>query len=108
MNYTVISNVPIKEISLSAEALGMLVYLYSQPDDWRVSQQDLARRFKLGRNKIYAILNELIVAGYIIKQPVRAQNGRFLFHEYIVDDEPQSPQNHPLPYPRDVENRDAY
>jgi hypothetical protein len=49
MNYTIISNIPMKDPSVSAEALGVLVYLYSQPDDWRVSHQDMMRRFRIGR-----------------------------------------------------------
>jgi hypothetical protein len=93
MNYTVISNMPIRGASpLSGMALAFLVYLYSQPDNWRVSHQDLMRRFHVGRDKAYAILGELIQTGYITKHALRAPTGRIIGHEYVVDDEPQSDQ----------------
>jgi hypothetical protein len=89
MNFTTISNVPIRQETLSAEALAFLVYLYSQPDDWRVSHQNLMQRFRVGRNKAYAILGELLQTGYITRQPMKTKSGHFLGYEYIVDDEPQ-------------------
>jgi hypothetical protein len=58
-NFTVISNTPIRDPHVSAEALGFLVYLYSQPDNWRITHQDLMRRFGYCRNKTYAVIGEL-------------------------------------------------
>jgi hypothetical protein len=88
-NFTVISNVPIRDPHLSAGALGFLVYLYSQPDDWRVAHQDLMRRFGCCRNTAYAVIGELQRAGYITKEMMRASTGRIIGHEFIVSDEPQ-------------------
>jgi DNA-binding IclR family transcriptional regulator len=89
MNYTVISNIPIRETSLSAEALGVLLYLYSQPDNWRLSHHDLMRRFDIGRDKAYAIIAELLEAGYAVRQGLRAPNGRIIGWEYVISDQPQ-------------------
>lgn len=89
MNYTIISNIPIKEASLSAEALGVLLYLYSQPDDWRLSHKDLMRRFGFGRDKAFTIIKELRSAGYITKSPLRAPTGCIIGWEFLVDDQPQ-------------------
>ncbi len=95
MNYTVISNSPIKETSLSAEALGVLLYLYSQPDNWRLSHHDLMRRFNFGRGKAYAIVGELKDAGYAVQQSLRAPSGRIISHEYVISDEPQKSSRAP-------------
>lgn len=89
MNYTVISNMPIKETSLSAEALGVLLYLYSQPDNWRLTHQDLMRRFKVCRDRAYAIIGELRDAGYVTRHPMRTPRGHIIGWEYVVSDQPQ-------------------
>jgi hypothetical protein len=87
-NFMMISNVPIDDGGLSAQSLGVLVYLYSRPDDWRLLPKDSMRRFNLGHNKVYSVINELIRAGYIAKVPVKAAHGRFVRYEYIINDVP--------------------
>ena len=89
VNFTTISNVPIRQETLSAEALAVLLYLYSQPPDWRVTHKDLMRRFRFGRDKTFAVLGELKAHGYIVKRMMRTPEGRILGCEFIVDDEPR-------------------
>ena len=43
-NFTMISNMPIRDERLSAEALGVLAYLLSFSDNWRLTHKDLMRR----------------------------------------------------------------
>jgi hypothetical protein len=88
-NFTVISNIPIKDEKLSAEALGVLLYLYMHPCDWRLSHKDLMRRFHIGRDKTYAIIGELKQAGYVTKHAMRTPEGHIIGCEYLVNDEPQ-------------------
>jgi hypothetical protein len=87
-NFTVISNVPIRDPEVSAEALGILVYLLSHPDDWRLTHKDIMRRFNMGRDKTYSILNALIDAGYLVRQVLHAPTGRIIGHEYVICEEP--------------------
>jgi hypothetical protein len=86
--FTMISNTPIKDEHLSAEALGVLLYLLSHQDDWRLTHQDLMRRFKIGRDKVYGIITELKEAGYLEKELRRAPNGQVIGCEYLIGEEP--------------------
>jgi hypothetical protein len=97
--FTMISNTPIRDPHVSADALAFLVYLYSQPDDWRVTHQDLMRRFGYCRNKTYTVLGELQQSGYITRQMLRAPSGRVIGHEFIVSDEPQFDGYRIIPLP---------
>jgi DNA-binding MarR family transcriptional regulator len=65
--YTVISNALVNDPSLSLNALAVMTYVLSKPDDWSVSATDIQRRFKIGRGKAYNILNELIERGYLTR-----------------------------------------
>ena len=88
-NFTTIGNGIFMENALSFEAMGLLAYLLSKPDNWQVHVQALVRATKgtaqkRGENKILALLRELIGAGYITRQ--RQSSGKM---DYYVYDEPQ-------------------
>lgn len=85
-----ISNMPIRDERLSAEALGVLAYLLSFSDDWRLTHKDLMRRFHIGRDKTYNIIRELRAAGYLVKELQRAPSGHVIGHELVICEEPQS------------------
>jgi hypothetical protein len=51
--------------SISWAARGVMGYLLSRFDQWKLQPKDLQQ--KCGRNKVYTILNELIDAGYIVR-----------------------------------------
>lgn len=89
-----------QDTNLSYEALGLLVYLLSKPDDWQVMIVDLSKRIRCGKNKAYRILNELIDARYMERVAIRNEKGLFVKHEYHVHEEP-------LPQNPDVDNPDA-
>ena len=88
-NFTTIGNGIFMENALSFEAMGLLAYLLSKPDNWQVHVQALVRATegtaqKRGENKILALLRELIGAGYITRK--RQSSGKM---DYYVYDEPQ-------------------
>lgn len=78
---------------LSWEARGLLIYLLSKPDHWKVQVKDLINRTKnaigraSGRDKVYTILNELRTAGYIVRFFNR-EGGNFIGVEYEIADTP--------------------
>lgn len=88
-HYTVISNYPITDKSLSAEALGVLVYLLSKPDNWIVYNNEVQRRFNIRRKKFDRILAELKKAGYVQRQRRQNETGNF-FYETVVSEVPLS------------------
>jgi hypothetical protein len=94
-NFTIIGNVPLNDERLSADALGLLIYVWSKPDDWVVMVDQLTKRFHCGRDKIDRCLKELIDAGYVIRRQRQAVSGRWASVEYDVYEEPQN-QEAPL------------
>lgn len=86
-------NATIEDDRLSWEARGMLVYLLSKPDHWEVLVRDLINRTKnalgkrSGRDKVYAILKELRMAGYLCMTRQR-EGGEFTGVDYEVSETP--------------------
>lgn len=72
--------------NLSWEARGMLCYLLSQKDNWKVQPKDLQQH--CGRDKVYKILNELKEAGYIHRSRIHQDDGTFKWGDYLVYEEP--------------------
>lgn len=64
----------------------MLAYLLSRPDDWKALVNDLKKRGNLGRDRIYTLLRELRVAGYICFERNRDAQGRMRGGTYIVSE----------------------
>jgi hypothetical protein len=90
--FTVIGNAPMDDDRLSADALGVLCYLRSRPDNWQVIPEQLCKRFDCGRHKIYRILRFLVETGYIQRHQYRdVANNTFSRTTYVVYDEPPEP-----------------
>jgi hypothetical protein len=86
--YTIVSNIPIEDDSLSWKATAILVYLLSRPDDWETNPQHLAAVKKCGIKAVYSGLKELKEAGYIEHTFIRDEFGRIAKGIYIVHEEP--------------------
>jgi hypothetical protein len=76
---------------LSWAARGMLIFLLGKPDHWRVSVEHLRKetefsRKQTGRDGIYALLEELSIAGYVKRERVRGTGGEFSKVDYIVSE----------------------
>ena len=73
---------------LSWKAKGLLGYLLSRPDNWKIIVADLVKQSTDGRDSVYSGLKELVQAGYIIRERKRIDKGRYAAIEYIVLEEP--------------------
>lgn len=71
---------------LSWSARGMLTYLLSKPDDWVIDVNDLKQN--CGRDKVYAILNELIQYRYMAREKVIGDKQRIESVDYYVYESP--------------------
>ncbi len=84
-NYTTLSNEVVEDSRLSYEALGLLTYLLSRPEDWEVHIDQLRARTKIGRDKLYRIVGELQDAGYMKHERERSRGvvtgGRWIVRE---------------------------
>src|SRR5215203_5277197 len=87
-NFTVLTNQVFDDPRLSAEALGVLCYLLSRPDNWHVSTRQLRNRFSVGRDKMLRIMSELIRDGWMQRELLRNEHGVWAGSEYIVRDFP--------------------
>jgi hypothetical protein len=76
--------------SMTWEARGMLAYLLSKPDDWRVTPADLEQQ--CGRERVKTILNELIEHGYATRSEEQPKDdkGRFSQVTYYIHETPVS------------------
>ena len=84
--FAIIPNEVAEDNNLSFDARGLLCYLLAKPDNWKVQIKNIQTAGKIGRDKSYRLLNELINAGYVEKQISRDQLGRICDTDYIVYD----------------------
>ena len=87
-NFTILGNGIFTDNALSFEAMGLLAYLLSKPDNWSIHPRALSKATegsdqRRGMGKIYDLLNVLIAAGYVLR--FKRANGEV---DYIVYDEP--------------------
>lgn len=84
-NFTVIDNDVLQDERLSWKATGMLAYLLSLPEDWKVHIEDLARRKSDGHSATASGFRELRLAGYIVVEKVRGSKGRISSVCHVYD-----------------------
>lgn len=103
-NYTVMSNTHLRDKELSLKAKGLLSLMLSLPDDWDYTLRGLAAINKESINTISGIVNELIERGYIVRQQIRGNAGRFGDIDYIIFESPEECEQYILEH---EEKKDA-
>ena len=89
--FVVMDQRAIEDERLSWAARGLLGYLLSKPDDWKVLVNDLRKRGDLGRDGIYKLLRELRTIGYARFVRLRDRQGRIRGGFYIIREIADSP-----------------
>ena len=84
-NYTVIPNEILQTTDLTFFAKGLLCYLLSLPEDWKVQAGTIAQRFEETEAKVLRGLKELIEVGYCKRTPLR-KDGRLRGQRYQITD----------------------
>lgn len=74
--YVVINKRILDDEDLSADCVGVLSYMLSRPDDWKVYVSQVAKRFQMSKGKVYSILKELSKVGYVIRTQAHVK-GRY-------------------------------
>lgn len=97
-NYSTIKNSIFTDERLSWKAKGIMGYLMTRPDNWKVIIADLINRSKDGRDAVYSGLKELKQHGYLVHQPIRSETGKksIIGWEYIAYEEPIETGKDPL------------
>ena len=93
-NYTVLLNDGLRDQRLSFKARGLMAYMLSMPDDWKFYRKELEKHSsKDGRDSILSGLKELEEFGYLKRQKIRSDDGKFDSQDFLLVDVPAfSPQ----------------
>jgi len=83
----------VEDTRLSFKAVGILTYLLSKPDNWKVREEDLAQRHTDGTTAVRSGLKELKDLGYLVSVPLRDTDGRVIEWETHVYEVPQIVEN---------------
>ena len=70
--------------------LGLYSYLAAKPSRWKINATEIRRHFRIGKNKVYRLLNQLITIGLLTVEAVR-EKGRFLSYHYHLHLHPKKP-----------------
>lgn len=95
-NYTVMSNHHLKNENISLKAKGLLSVILSLPDEWNYTLKGLASICKEGIDSVRNGINELEKAGYIQRNRLRSDTGKFADIEYVIYEQPlEKSENQP-------------
>lgn len=87
--FTIVDLALMNDERLTADALGVLLYLLSKPDDWRVFVDQLQKRFGMGRDKLQGVMRLLRECGYAtLEQMSDPVTGRLIGKGYSIHDDP--------------------
>lgn len=87
-NFTMISNVGLRDINLSFKAKGLLAYMLSLPDDWVFYETELVNHSTDGLASVKTGLKELQEQGYLHRTRERNEKGQLKETIWTVHDEP--------------------
>lgn len=73
---------------ISAEALGVAVYVLSRPDDWIIRPSQLCTKFNCGKDRMTRILKEIVSLGFATKEKTRSDAGTFEGCDWIFSESP--------------------
>ena len=88
-NYTVMSNVHLRDKALPLKAKGLLSLMLSLPEDWDYSMRGLAKLSADGLDSTRAAVKALERSGYVVRRQLYDARGRFSNNEYTVFEIPQ-------------------
>lgn len=89
-NFTMISNVGLRDKRLSLKAKGLLAYMLSLPDDWVFYESELTKHSTDGKQSVRNGLKELQQMGYLIKEQARNKSGKFGQVDWVIVETPEN------------------
>lgn len=98
--WTTVDNIWVKDVTLSAKAKGILLYLLSLPDDWDLHINELVTHFTDGKDGIRSGMKELMDNGYLFCIQKNDETGKFTGNDYVIMEDPRAELPH-------TENPDA-
>ena len=98
-NFTRVDNILVNDKNLSLKAKGIMLYILSKPDDWKVYIKEITKNNKDGIDSVRSGINELLLLKYIQREKRRGEDGTYAW-EYIISENPYNTTNQStLDYP---------
>ena len=87
-HFSLIPNALARHDHLTIQAKGLYLYLRSHSEGWSMSTDRIATALNIGRTSFWKYSNELITHGYLIRDQLKGDRGRFDANDYVVLSEP--------------------
>lgn len=84
-------NQVLRDPTLTLQAKGLFALMMSYPDDWEYSVRGLAADIGCGRDKVRSALQNLEDSGYLLREQVHTESGKFAGNLFVLYDEKISP-----------------
>lgn len=88
-NFTVMSNMHLKDKRLSFKSKGLLSVIFSLPPDWKYTLTGFAKIAADGVESVKSTVKELEKYGYVSRRQTRDERGRMSVNEYLVYENPR-------------------
>ena len=88
-NFTVMSNMHLKDKRLSFKSKGLLSVIFSLPPDWKYTLTGFAKISADGVESVKSTVKELEKYGYVSRHQTRDERGRMSVNEYLVYENPR-------------------
>jgi hypothetical protein len=88
-NYTMVQNTICNDTNLSWKAKGIMLVLLSKPDDWIIKIDNITKHATDGEKATRSGFKELMQAGYLTREQIRAKDGTLREVIYTAHEEPQ-------------------
>lgn len=87
--YVMINKETIQDKRLSWRARGVMAYLLSLPDDWKIYIKELSDHSRDGEHVTAKSLKELIDTGYVTRELIRNKKGYLKGYNYTIHENPR-------------------
>jgi len=82
--YVMVNKQLLNNTELSWKAKGLLTYLLSLPDNWKIYEDEIVKHAKDGKDSLKSAIKELIANGYIERERIRSATGQLRGYAYCV------------------------
>ena len=93
-NFTIVPNEILQSKDLSLQAKGLIAQCLSFPDNWNYSINGLVAVVKEGKTAVMNTIKELEHHGYVKRNRIHDENGKFAGIEYVITDYPNLDKPH--------------
>ena len=93
-NFTIVPNEILQSKDLSLQAKGLIAQCLSFPDNWNYSINGLVAVVKEGKTAVMNTIKELERYGYVKRNRIHDENGKFAGIEYVITDYPNLDKPH--------------